>query len=128
MASRLNRGFTLIEVLITIAILSTAIIFVFRSFATLLAAQKTSQALILGTFLAEEKIWEAKTEQKKSLQPLEYREGLQELQGEQFNWDSSFLDPGVPGLVELDLDVILPGKSGGERRTLSFSTYIPSQS
>ncbi len=127
MVSRLNKGFSLIEVLVAIAILSTAIIFIFRSFVTLLSSQKVSQDLILATFLAEEKIWEVKEEQKKSLKPLDYKEGSQELQGNQFNWNCSFVDLGQPGLVELELNVLLPGKSNVDRRTVNLLTYIPSK-
>jgi len=125
--SRSNRAFSLTEVLVAIAILSTAIIFIFRSFATLLSSQRVSQDLILATFFAEEKIWEVKEEQKNSLKPLDYKEGSQELQGNQFNWNCSLVDLGQSGLVELELSVSLPGKSNADRRTVNFLTYILSK-
>ncbi|MDD2751646.1 MAG: type II secretion system minor pseudopilin GspI [Candidatus Omnitrophica bacterium] len=128
MESRSNKGFTLIEVLVTIAIVSTAITFIFRSFATLLSSQKMSQNMILACFLAEEKIFIISEEQKKSSSALGYREGAEQLQGNQFDWNASLLDSADPGLVQLEFNVFLPGKNDGEKTTLNFLTLVPAQS
>ncbi|MDD5595493.1 MAG: type II secretion system minor pseudopilin GspI [Candidatus Omnitrophica bacterium] len=128
MGSKSNKGFTLIEVLVTIAIVSTAIIFIFRSFATLLSSQKMSQNMILACFLAEEKIFIISEEQKKSSSALGYREGAEQLQGSQFDWNASLLDSTDLGLVQLEFNVFLPGKNGGEKTRLNFLTLVPAQS
>ncbi|MFA4843036.1 MAG: prepilin-type N-terminal cleavage/methylation domain-containing protein, partial [Candidatus Omnitrophota bacterium] len=54
-----NKGLTLLEVLITVAILAGAIVFVFRGFLTALSATKFSQNVTLACLLAEDKIWKA---------------------------------------------------------------------
>ena len=64
MKLKLNKAFSLFEVMVTVAILSTALVFVFRSFATVLNAVKLSRNLTLACWLAEEKIWEASVKAK----------------------------------------------------------------
>lgn len=59
-----NKAFSLFEVMVAVAILSTALVFVFRSFATVLTAVKLSRNLTLACWLAEEKIWEASVKAK----------------------------------------------------------------
>jgi prepilin-type N-terminal cleavage/methylation domain-containing protein len=52
-----NKGLSLIEVLITVAILSSAIAVVLRAFASLLATTQYSQNITRATLLAEDKLW-----------------------------------------------------------------------
>ncbi|MFH1191309.1 MAG: prepilin-type N-terminal cleavage/methylation domain-containing protein, partial [Candidatus Omnitrophota bacterium] len=52
-----KRGFSLAEVLITMAILVTGIVFVFRAFVTSMSSAKFSQNITMACLLAENKIW-----------------------------------------------------------------------
>ncbi|MDD4900320.1 MAG: prepilin-type N-terminal cleavage/methylation domain-containing protein [Candidatus Omnitrophica bacterium] len=128
MESRSNKGFTLIEVLITIAIVSTAIIFIFRSFVTLLASQRLAQDMITATFLAEEKIFEISAIQKNSASVTRFQEGAATLQQSQFDWNCSLSDSADQGLLLLDFKVFLPSKNSREKSMLNFLALIPAQS
>lgn len=59
MESKSNKAFSLFEVMVAVMILSTALVFIFRSFTSVLTVVKLSRNLTLACWLAEEKMWEA---------------------------------------------------------------------
>ncbi|MDP2941634.1 MAG: prepilin-type N-terminal cleavage/methylation domain-containing protein [Candidatus Omnitrophota bacterium] len=56
----LSKGFSLLEVLITVGILASVIVFIFRAFGAALNSARFSQNLLQASYLAENKIWEIK--------------------------------------------------------------------
>ncbi len=125
MASKSNKAFSLLEVLITVAILSTAIVFVFQSFTASLSSSKFSQNITLACYLVESKLWEIEQKQKQDTKPLEPAQGAEKIQGRDFNWSYEIkeLDSALPELEQLTLTL-----SWEEKRenpyTLEFSTYL----
>lgn len=118
MKSRLNRAFTLIEVLITVAILSSAIIFVFRSFATALTSVKFSQDLTRACYLAEDKLWEIN---QYSLNGNSLPEQGSE---DKFRWEYEISPASEPNLEELKLNVYWKKNKKESDYSLQFSTYL----
>lgn len=120
-----NKAFTLLEVIITVGILATGIVFLFRSFAMSLTVSKFSQDLSLACFIAEEKIWEAEEKQLGSASFIEPDFGTKQAQGRDFKWNYSVT--GLPefarlGLLKLDLS----WKEGPREKGYSteFLTYL----
>lgn len=56
--NQLMRGFTFIEVLIAVAVLSTAIIFVFRSFTSSIESSRFAQDISLAYYFLEDRLWD----------------------------------------------------------------------
>lgn len=55
---RRNKGFTLLEVVLAVAILSLGLVMVVRSYVSSLRAVKTSQNFLAADLLLEKKIWD----------------------------------------------------------------------
>jgi len=119
-APRFNKGFTLLEVLITVAILSTAIVFIFRSFIASLSASRLAQEISLACFLAEDKIWEIEANYPQALPQNPEREIIQ---GINFGHRYEILNSDYPGLKELKSSVFW--REGKKDNTLEFFTYLP---
>ncbi len=60
MRLKLNKGFSFVEVLITVGILTSTVVFIFRAFGAALNSARFSQNLLQASYLAENKIWEIK--------------------------------------------------------------------
>lgn len=117
-----QAGFTLIEVLITVAILSTSIIFLFRSFTVSLSSAKFSQDITLGCFLAEEKIWDVIYAYNHSLKlPDPAKETLQ---NKDFNWTYSIADTDNDKIKELKFTVSWKENAREKAWPLEVSTYL----
>jgi type II secretion system protein I len=115
-------GFSLIEVLLTVAILSSVIIFIFRSFAALLAYTGFSQNLGLACYLAEEKLWEIEELAKQNLvlpQP-----ETETSQDKDFSWDYKITPSQDDALDELELSVSWQQKLKEKPYSLGFVTYL----
>ena len=126
MISVMNKraaGFTLIEVLITVAILLTAIVFLFRSFATSLTTAQFSQNTTLACYLAEEKLFDIQNSYayKKMLMD----EGTQALQNINFRWKYEISDTDNEGLKKLDLLIIWKEKNRAREYSMDFTTLLP---
>lgn len=121
MALKSNKAFSLLEVIITVAILSTAIVFVFRAFTTVLSSVKFSQNITLACFLAEDKLW--RIENNFALTD----EAQPEKPEEKFRFD--FTKENIPELSilkELTLAVSWEEKRANPY-SLQFATYILSK-
>jgi len=101
-----NKGFTLLEVLVAVAILGLGIVFVFRSFFTVLEAEKISQSVLQNCFLAEDYLWQIEMDLKNNFKNTSLA-------------DSYKITDLIPsGLKELDLSV---DKSRG---SLNLKSYL----
>ncbi len=127
MVSRFNKAFTLLEVLIALAILSTAIVFIFRSFTASLSSVKFSQNITLACFFAENKIWELEQEQKAKADLIESRQGNQKLQGKDFRWAYQVERLGSSDLAYLEFIVYWQENLREKECSLEFDTYLVPQ-
>ena len=118
-------GFTLIEVLITVAILSGGIIFLLRSFAACLSSTKFSQNIMLACLLAEEKHWEVEFDFDNALKmPAPEREVVQ---GKDFNWKYEVKGTNLSGLKELNLSILWEENSRQKEYSIDFFNYLSSK-
>lgn len=122
MKSRCNKAFSLIEALIATAILSTAVIFLFRSFATVLSAMRLSQNITLAGYLAEGKLWEIEEMYK-------YGEnlptpGTDTLQNTDFKWSYEISDADIQDLKKLNLTLSWRESLRLGEYSMNFLTYL----
>ncbi len=119
-----NRAFTLLEVLITVAILATGIVFLFRSFAAALSAARFSQDISLACYFAEDKIWEIEEKRKASARPIASDSGTEELEDRTFGWSYNAVELEDLGLVRLEFMVSWEEAAGKEKYNMEFFTYL----
>ena len=104
----------MLEVIITVAILSTAIVVVLRAFTTIISAVKFSQNITLACLFAEDKLWKLENDF-----PLTEEANTQ---SSKFSYNDESSDTDIPGLKQLKLTV-----SWEEKRknpySLEFYTY-----
>jgi hypothetical protein len=109
-------------VLIAIAILSTAIIFIFRSFTVSLSSAKFSHSITLASLLAEEKIWEIETSFKEGTPlPLAKPEIRQ---NRSFEWKSEIMATDIAKLKLLKLSIFWKENVREKPYALEFFTYL----
>lgn len=118
MESKSNRAFSLLEVIITVAILSTAIVFVFRAFTTVLSSVRFSQNINQACFFAEDQLWKIENNFPLTANPEE-----ENTPQTKFTYNYTLTDTDIPELKQLKLVV-----SWEEKRknpySLEFFTYI----
>ncbi len=123
MTSKSSRSFSLIEMLITVSILSTLIIFIFRALNTCLAAARFSQNISTACFLAEFKFWEAELKAKSA--PEDFTQnGVEDINGKEFAWSYSTRKLGDTKLLRLDLKTTWKEKRRDGEYSLDFFTYL----
>ena len=123
--SRPSRAFTLVEVLLAVAILSGAIVFVLRSFMASLSAVRLSQDMTQACFLAEGILWSAEDRGRLGIPAASARgAGRLTLEGRDFEWsyESVPAEPAAP--QELSVKVGWRQKAQGPARQLEFLTCI----
>lgn len=118
-----QKAISLIEVLITVAILSGGIVFVFRGFMTSLSAANLSQNIMLASFLAEDKFWQIEEMQKQKM--LKDNSGLETInvQNKEFNVKYEISRTGMDGFEKLNVSVSWP-KDRKSSYSVDFSTYL----
>lgn len=117
-----NKAFTLLEVLITVAILSTAIVFVFRSFTASLSSVKFSQNITLACYLAKSKLWEIEQYYKNNLElPAS---GEETVQNKKFNWSYEITVSETSNLEQLKLTISWQENIREAPYTIEFLTYL----
>lgn len=113
-----NKAFSLLEVIISVAILSTAIVFIFRAFTMVLASVRFSQNITLACFLAEDKLW--RLENKFPLTDTSQEETLRNIK---FEYNHELTKTDTPELKQLKFTV-----SWIEKRenpyAIEFFTYL----
>jgi len=118
-----RKAISLIEVLITVAILTGGIVFVFRSFMTSLSAANLSQNIMLASFLAEDKLWQVEAVQKQKIS-LE-NSGLEtiNIQSREFSAKYEISPTSLNGLSKLNISVAWP-RDKRNSYSVDFSTYL----
>lgn len=122
MRLRYNKAFSLIEVLITVAILSTAIIFVFRSFTASLNTARFSQDITLASFLAEDKLWNI--EKKFIANAALPFSGSEIMQNRTFNWDYKITETQIANLSQFKFTVSWKENVREKQYPIEFFTYL----
>lgn len=118
MRLRQRRAFSLLEVMLTAAIMSVVVIFIFRSFASSLYSVRFGQNMILATFLAQEK-----------LLLIEHRalvdsSGLDIIENKQFKWSYELNETGINDLYRIDFSVSWKEKIRQEDFMMNIVTYV----
>jgi type II secretion system protein I len=119
---RSNRAFSLFEVLVTVAILSTAVIFLFRAFTTSLNAAKISQDIFVACLLAEERLFDIEEGIRNNSPTLEEEGGIA-IHNKEFNWHYEVNSADTPFLKAIKLILYWSGKSAKEY-SLEFINYL----
>ncbi|MFA4888416.1 MAG: type II secretion system protein [Candidatus Omnitrophota bacterium] len=98
-----NKAFSLIEVLITVGILSGAIIYIFRAFTASLDSSRFSQHISLGCYFAEDTLWQIEQANRfNNTLPLI---GEQKIQDKDFKYSYEIIDTAKAALKDLKLKV-----------------------
>ncbi|MDP2904881.1 MAG: prepilin-type N-terminal cleavage/methylation domain-containing protein [Candidatus Omnitrophota bacterium] len=119
---RCNRAFSLLEVIITVAVFSTALVFVLRAFTTVLFGARLSQDMTLACLAAENKLWEI--EQAPSTgAAYPDKEGAQVIQDREFKWSYELFPSSYALLSELDLAISWRQHAGREAK-VDIATYL----
>jgi len=108
--------------LVTVAILSTAVIFLFRAFTVSLNVAKVSQDIFAACLLAEERMFGIEEGIRNNSLPLE-GEGKIILHNKEFNWRCEVNNVDMPFLKEIKLVLSWSGKSAKEY-SLEFINYL----
>lgn len=124
MTLKSNSAFSMIEVLITTVILSTAIVFVFRSFSMSLAAARFSQNLTLACYLAEDKIAEIEERQKYERDALTSENGQEDIQNTEFNYAYELSASEDPRLINLNFNTSWQEGMREKEYRVAFSTAL----
>ena len=118
MISAAKRGLSLLEVLITTAILATAIVFIFQAFATALRVAKFSRNISLACLLGENKLAEI----EESPEAPGFYSDREEIQGEDFSWH--YETNKLEELIELKLNISWKESPREKDYTLDLLTYL----
>ena len=124
MKYKFNKAVSLIEVLVTVMILSTAIIFVFRSFAASLASSRLVSHITQACFVAENQLTEIEERQKLTDSPLSATQGREQLEGKAFNWNYETNKLGNSNLLELKLVISWQEKTKEKPYSIPLVTYL----
>lgn len=121
--SNFLAGFTLAEVLITMAIMVTGIVFVFRAFVTSMICAKFSQNITIACLLAGNKIWEIEENHKGGI-AME-TSGSQASQNKEYKWN--YLISKIEGmeLEEMEFDLSWQEKTREKEYLLKLISYLP---
>ena len=122
MPSKSNKGFTLLEVLITVAILSSAVIFIFRAFGAVLNSAKFSQNISSACYLAENKIWEIR--HRRAAPPKKETAAEEYSTKQRFNWRWENGDLENLGLSLLKFNVSWKERMREKDYEISLSSYL----
>ncbi len=117
-------GLTLVEVLVTMAIITSGIVLVYNSFSACLNASAFSQRLSRACFFAEGKLWEIGQYQKKTMAFT--ASGVENMDNQEFKWQvaSTGLE-GFNKISNFNLNVSWKEKAR-DRYSLDFYEYLPS--
>ncbi len=117
MGLKSNKAFSLLEVIITVAILATAIVFVFQSFTAVLSSIALSQNITQACYFSEDKLWKLEND-------FPLTDNLrEETLYDKFSYNYELTDTGTSKLKQLKLSVSWPEKRE-KPYSLEFITYV----
>jgi len=118
-----QKAISLIEVLVTTAILTGGIVFILRGFMVSLSAANLSQNIMLASLLAEDKFWQIEEMQKQEI--LKENEGgeIITVQNKEFNVKYEISPTDTSGLGKLEISVSWP-KDTRNSYDIDFSSYL----
>ncbi len=119
-----NKGFTLLEVMVALAILAAAVTTLLSLGNRSIAARGEVQYLTRATLLAEQKITEVETFYRLGKSGDVEEEGTFEEPFGSFRWEIAFADTLVPGILQVDVMVLWGAAQKNEKVELS-SFVIP---
>lgn len=105
-----NKGFLLLEVVVSIAIITSALVFVVRAYTTAKYALQRSSVMFISSLLMENEMFEF--EEKSSIET-DYKDGKDFPDNKDYSWSIS--------AVSTDLDPVLNQKLGLNIVTLEVS-------
>jgi type II secretion system protein I len=121
------KGFTLIEVLIALIILTGGIVFIFRSFIISQTALGIFQDTTQACLLAEDKMLEIEEGYRKNIGVKDADSGEQIIQRKNFQWDYTIVGTDASALKNLELVISWQGRRSEDKRSLKFFTYLIKQ-
>ncbi len=124
MMSRIgNKSFTLIEVMVTVSVLSFGILLLYHSFFISVDSVQYASNRINAQIWLDSKAWDEKDSFARSggVVPVASETGVFKLNGRDFIFNRS-MQPLDPGLYALTLT--LSWKESGKERFLSYATYL----
>ena len=124
MELRCRRAFSLLELLIAMGILSAAVVFIFRAFATSLSVAKFSQNIILATIISENKLYQIQEKQKESTAPLTSDSGKEVMAGREFTWSYESAKLEDKELIKLKFDISWQENLKEKPYAMEFFTYL----
>jgi len=117
-------GFTLAEVLIAMAIFVGGIVFVLRSFVTLLSVTSFSQNMTTACFFTEEKIWEIEQNYKQKINA--ETSGKQEIGAKEYKWNyTQEITDFSASLEQLNFEISWQERPKENEYSMKFLTYLP---
>lgn len=122
-----RKALSLIEVLVTVAILTGGIVFVFRGFVISLSAAELSQNIMLASFLAEDRLWQIDHMKKQKIAQENSGSEKINMQDKEFNVKYEISQTGLAGFNKLDISVFWP-KDRKNSYDINFSTYLSPES
>ena len=109
------------EVIVSVAVLTTAIVFISRSFTSVVASTRLCQDIARACFLSEKKFWDIAYVQRKAGKPLEDDEGTEG----KFRWSYTAKPlADFNSLVTLHLRLAWKDKDKEAEYPLDLYTYL----
>jgi type II secretory pathway pseudopilin PulG len=112
-----------LEVLLAVAILSSAIVFIFRSFTSSLASVRFSQNITHACLVAERILWETH-DRYKGGGPVQLEQGRCTIEEKNFDWVSEVTLPTPENLQQLKLRIWWPEKAREKPYQVEFETWL----
>ena len=125
MTYKSSKSFSLVEVLVAVTVLATAITAVFRAYVTILSAVGFSRNMTQACLLSEEKLGEAQYRYTGSGEIT--ASGSRILRNTKFNWKYEIVDADTPQLKQLHLAVSWKEHSRRKEYPLEFTLFLPSK-
>ncbi len=114
-----NKGFSLLEVVITVAILATGIVVVVQAFSVLNRSAVSGENLIRAAFLAEDLMRGAELKYRCSLSAVP---SIESGETDSLGWEISLAETGEALLCRSDVSVAW--EEGGRSRRFSVGAYL----
>lgn len=120
--NKISRGFMLLEVILSVLIVSVGVVFVISSFITSLKAVKLSKIYVDAVYLIEQKLWEY--EESGEIEDGRAEGRFDNYKGAEWEINAKELED-LP-LEETSAEIVM--KKDDQKRTLTIVTYFNKES